>query len=70
VFERMTGKYGGRGMQYVFMEAGSANQNVFLQAESLGLKAASVGAFQDNQVAAALKLPAGMVPLLLLPVGN
>lgn len=70
VFERMTGKYGPRGMNYVFMEAGSSNQNIFLQAESLGLKVASVGAFQDAQVAAALKLPSGITPLLVIPVGK
>jgi SagB-type dehydrogenase family enzyme len=70
VFERMTGKYGPRGMNYVFMEAGMANQNIFLQAESLGLKVAAVGAFQDAQVAAALKLPAGVSPLLVIPVGK
>jgi SagB-type dehydrogenase family enzyme len=70
VFERMTGKYGPRGMNYVFMEAGMANQNIFLQAESLGLKVASVGAFQDAQVAAALKLPTGVSPLLVIPVGK
>jgi SagB-type dehydrogenase family enzyme len=70
VFERMTGKYGPRGMNYVFMEAGSSNQNIFLQAESLGLKIASVGAFQDAQVAAALKLPSGITPLLVIPVGK
>jgi SagB-type dehydrogenase family enzyme len=70
VFERMSAKYGPQAGKYVFMEAGSANQNVYLQAESLGLKVASVGAFQDAQVAGALKLPAGVTPLLLIPVGK
>jgi SagB-type dehydrogenase family enzyme len=70
VFERMTVKYGPRGMNYVLMEAGMANQNIFLQAESLGLKVAAVGAFHDAQVAAALKLPAGVSPLLVVPVGK
>ncbi len=69
-FDRTCVKYGPQGTKYVFMEAGSANQNIYLQAESLGLKVASVGAFQDDQVTAVLKLPAGITPLLLIPVGK
>ena len=29
-------------MRYVFMEAGNSNQNIYLQAESLGLKVAAL----------------------------
>jgi SagB-type dehydrogenase family enzyme len=70
VFQRTTMKYGSRGMQYVFMEAGNSNQNVYLQAESLGLGVGTVGAFQDNQVSAAAKLPNGVTPLLVLSIGR
>ncbi|MEW6136995.1 MAG: SagB/ThcOx family dehydrogenase [Thermodesulfobacteriota bacterium] len=70
VMARMTSKYGNRGYQYVFMEAGSSNQNVYLQAQSLGLKAATVGAFNDAQVCAVLKLPKEMAPLLIMTVGR
>jgi SagB-type dehydrogenase family enzyme len=70
VFQRTMMKYGERGKQYVCMDAGAANQNVFLQAESLGLHCAAVGAFVDAQVAGALKLPAGVTPLMIVAVGK
>ncbi len=70
VFQRTTAKYGDRGKQYVCMDAGAANQNIFLQAESLGLHCATVGAFVDAQVAGALRLPAGVTPLMIVAVGK
>ncbi len=45
-FEKTTQKYGERGKQYVWMEAGHSAQNVYLQAISLGLGTVSVGAFK------------------------
>jgi SagB-type dehydrogenase family enzyme len=70
VFARTTSKYGNRGPQYVFMEAGNSSQNIFLQAESLGLHAGSVGAFNDAQVSAVLKLPASVTPLMIMAIGK
>ncbi len=70
VFSRTTMKYGPRGVQYASMEAGSASQNVYLQAESLGLHVGAVGAFDDAQVSAVMKLPGDTTPLLVIPVGK
>lgn len=70
VFSRSTMKYGDRGVNYTFMEAGNANQNLCLQATALGLQSATVGAFQDQQLSAALSLPAKTAPLLLIAVGR
>ncbi|MCX5861208.1 MAG: SagB/ThcOx family dehydrogenase [Desulfomonile sp.] len=70
VFARTTSKYGNRGSQYVFMEAGSSNQNVYLQAEALGLHVGTVGAFNDAQVSAVLKLPSSVTPLLVMAIGK
>jgi len=67
---RTTRKYGARGVRYVHMEAGHAAQNVLLQAESLGLAAAPVGAFRDERVAALVGLGRDERPLYLLPVGG
>jgi len=70
VFARTTAKYGNRGIQYVFMEAGNSNQNIYLQGEALGLKVATVGAFHEAQVSSLLKLPPDVTPLLLMGVGK
>ncbi len=70
VFSRTTAKYGNRGVQYVFMEAGNSNQNIYLQGEALGLKIATVGAFNEAQVSSVLKLPSEVTPLLLIGVGK
>ena len=70
VMAKSAAKYGFRSGQYVYMEAGCADQNLYLQAESLGLHAATVGAFQEDQVSAVLKLPSEVTPLLLVSVGK
>jgi SagB-type dehydrogenase family enzyme len=70
VHERTTGKYGERGMRYVFMEAGHAAQNVHLQAVSLHLGTVVVGAFNDDKVKLVLGLQSEEIPLCLMPVGK
>lgn len=70
VFDRTTGKYGYRGHQYVHMEVGHAAQNVYLQAVALGLGTVVVGAFDDDEVRAVLRLPEGEHPLYVMPVGK
>lgn len=69
IYERTTRKYGERGRRYVHIEIGHAAQNALLQAASLDLGAAVVGAFDDAAVASLLDLPAPEQPLYLLPVG-
>lgn len=65
-----TRKYGGKGVSYIYTEVGHAAQNVFLQAQALGLGAAVVGAFDDARAAALLQLPREQRPLYLMPVGR
>jgi SagB-type dehydrogenase family enzyme len=62
-------KYGARAERYVAIEAGAAAQNIALQAVSLGLGTVIVGAFDDDALAHALRLPAHVRPLALMPVG-
>ena len=69
-YARTTRKYGKRGKRYVHIEAGHAAQNLFLQSESLGLATVVVGAYNDDEVARVLQLPAEIKPLLLMPVGR
>jgi len=70
VYERTTGKYGDRGIQYVHMEVGHAAQNLCLQATAMDLGAVTVGAFYDEEVAQVLDLPGDEQPLYILPVGR
>ncbi len=70
IYERTTGKYGNRGIQYVHMEVGSAAENVYLQAVSLDLGTVFIGAFHDDQVADVLNLAPNEIPLCLMPVGR
>lgn len=70
IYERTTRRYGERGIRYVHMEAGHAAQNVYLEAQALGLGTVAIGAFQDEEVAQILRLPRNEMPLYLLPVGK
>jgi len=69
-YERTTKKYGERGVRYVHMEAGHVGQNVYLQAEALGLGTVTVGAFQDEEISQALDLPSSYRPLYVMPIGH
>jgi SagB-type dehydrogenase family enzyme len=68
-YKRIMGKYGGRGIRYALIEVGHVAQNLFLQAEALGLGAGIVGAFQDEEVSKAIDIPSKHEPLLIMPVG-
>jgi SagB-type dehydrogenase family enzyme len=68
-YKRVTGKYGKRGIRYAQIEAGHIGQNLFLQAEALGLRAGIVGAFRDKDLIEIMKLPRSHEPLLIMPVG-
>ncbi len=65
----MEGRYGERASRYVCIEVGHAAQNIHLQAAALGLGSAPIGAFDDDQVHAVLKLPDERWPLYIIPVG-
>lgn len=69
-YEKTTAKYGDRGIRYVHVEAGHAMQNVYLQAESLGLGTVTVGAFSDNSVRELLQAGHRLQPLGIMPIGR
>jgi len=71
VYARTAQKYGAdRSPRYVHLEAGHAAQNILLQAVALNLGAVPIGAFEDEKVKQALKLPTDQQPLYLIPVGH
>ncbi len=67
-YERTTQRYGERGIRYVHIEVGHAGQNLYLQAEALGLGTVAVGAFSDAAVKDLLGIEED--PLYLMPVGR
>lgn len=69
VFERITQKYGQRGIRYAYIETGHIAQNIHLQAVALGLSSVPIGAFNDEKVKQILSLPEGCVPVYIIPVG-
>jgi len=70
VYEQTTLGYGSRGERYVHIEIGHAGQNIYLQAEALGLATVAIGAFNDEQVRQVLRLDKQYKPLYIMPVGK
>jgi len=69
VFSRMIPRYGDRGIMYTHMEVGHSAQNVYLQAEALGLGTVAVGAFSDERIRQLFMLSDEETPLYLMPFG-
>lgn len=69
VTERTVKVYGNRGMMYIYMEAGHCGQNIYLQAEALGLSTVAIGAFKDLEVKKILSASKSEQPLYIFPVG-
>lgn len=70
VYDRITNRYGTRGMTYALMEAGHAGQNLYLQATALELGTVAIGAFREDMVRQILNMGADEHPLYLFPVGH
>jgi SagB-type dehydrogenase family enzyme len=66
-YNRSNIKYGPRGVTYTHIEAGHVGQNIFLQAEAIGLKAGIV--FNNQQIIRVMGLSTSHDPLLIMPVG-
>ncbi len=69
VYNRITVRYGERGIRYTHIEAGHIAQNIHLQAIALGLGSVPIGAFDDGAVKELLDLPEDCEPLYITPVG-
>jgi len=70
VYARCAAKYGDRAPRYTHIETGHVGQNIYLQAESMGLGTVMVGAFKDKQVQSVLGLGKDKIPLALMPIGR
>jgi SagB-type dehydrogenase family enzyme len=70
VEERVTGKYGERGIMYMHMEMGHAAQNALLMATALGLATRPIGAMNDTRINSFLELPEDHWPAYILAFGT
>ncbi len=61
---------GPRAEKFAAMEAGHIAENVLLQATALGLGSIPVGGFDEAKVHDLLKLPEGIRPVYILPLGT
>jgi len=68
VFSRTTERYGDRGSHFVYIEVGHSAQNVYLQAEALGLGTCAIGTVTDD-ARQIMGLPSDEEPLYLMPIG-
>jgi SagB-type dehydrogenase family enzyme len=63
-------RVGARAEKFAAMEAGHIAENVLLQATALGLGSIPVGGFDEAKVSDLLKLPEGIRPVYILPLGT
>jgi SagB-type dehydrogenase family enzyme len=63
-------KFGAHFERWLAMEAGFVVQNIYLEVTALGLGTLMVGSYDDALTRVAAALPAGQVPLALMPVGK
>lgn len=69
VYSRVTFKYGERGINDVYIEAGHIAQNIHLEAVAMGLGSVPVRAFEDAEVKKLLSLPKDQEAIYIIPVG-
>lgn len=70
VYDRITKKYGERGIRYTHIEVGHAVQNIYLQSVSLDIGTVIVGAFNDDKIQNVLKLNPKEIPFAIMPLGK
>jgi SagB-type dehydrogenase family enzyme len=56
--------------EWMYLEAGHAAQNVYLQAVSLNLGTVVMAGFEPDKVREALKIPEEQLPIYVMPIGR
>jgi len=68
--DRSAQRYGERGKSlYCLQDTAAAIQNMLLTAYSSGLGTCWIGAFKEDRVKDVMKIPAGVKPVAIVPVG-
>ncbi|MDD2834763.1 MAG: SagB/ThcOx family dehydrogenase [Methanothrix sp.] len=70
VFERMNKIPGQDLSRFVYVEAGTASENLLLEVVSLGLGSTYTAGFDENKTREYLSLESGETPIAVLPVGH
>jgi SagB-type dehydrogenase family enzyme len=70
VFERMNRIPGQDLSRFVYVEAGTASENLLLEVVSLGLAATYTAGFDENKTEEYLRLASGETPIAIIPVGH
>jgi len=69
--ERSGMGYGTRGISlYCIQDTAAATQNLLLATHALGLGACWVGAFDEEEVKLILRIPEGVRPVAIVPIGH
>ena len=55
--------------RFVDIEAGHAGENMYLEAESMGIATVAIGSFNETQITQLLELPQNETPLYIFPTG-
>jgi SagB-type dehydrogenase family enzyme len=71
-YRKMINKYTDKQLstRFVDLEAGHVGENIYLQAEALGLDTVSLGSFNENQLEQRFQLPSNETPIYIFPVGH
>ena len=68
--QRSAKGYGSRGINlYCLQDAAAATQNMLLTAQAMGLATCWVGAFREEEARKVLKIPEGVRPVAIIPIG-
>jgi nitroreductase len=69
--QRSAKGYGSRGINlYCLQDTAAATQNMLLTAQAMGLATCWVGAFHEEEARKVLKIPDGVRPVAIVPVGH
>jgi SagB-type dehydrogenase family enzyme len=69
-YEKIAHRYGSRGVRYTHLEIGHISENIYLQAEALGIGTVAIGAFSDSDLKDILRLPEDEDPVYVMPLGK
>ena len=69
--QRSAKGYGSRGINlYCLQDTAAATQNMLLTAQAMGLATCWVGAFHEEKAKKVVKIPEGVRPVAIVPVGH